>query len=77
MASIKRRADTGRWRARYRGPDKRERLKDFDRKTDAERWLREQTAKMDRGEWTDPAAPRLPGGGDAAGWGGGKGKRKH
>lgn len=77
MASIKRRADTGRWRARYRGPDKRERLKDFDRKTDAERWLREQTAKMDRGEWTDPAAGRVTVGEYAAEWLRGKVKIKH
>ena len=39
MASIKKRPD-GRWRARYRDPDGRERAKHFARKVDAERFLR-------------------------------------
>ena len=42
------------WRARYRGPDARHHSKSFDRKIDAERWLRAALAKVDRGEWVDP-----------------------
>jgi integrase len=42
------------WRARYRGPDGREHSKSFDRKIDAERWLRTELAKLDRGQWIDP-----------------------
>lgn len=74
--SVSKRADTGRWRARYRGPDRKERTRDFDRKTDAERWLREQTAKVDRGEWTDPALGRITVGEYADEWLNGKVKIK-
>ncbi len=42
------------WRARYRGPDGRGHSRSFDRKTDAERWLRAELAKLDRGQWVDP-----------------------
>jgi len=49
----------GRWRARYRGPDGRERSKTFERKTEAERWLAIQTADVVRGEWTDPRGGRI------------------
>jgi len=48
-----------RWRARYRGPDGRERNKTFTRKVDAQRWLAEQKARMARGEWVDPSALRV------------------
>jgi integrase len=41
------------WRARYRGPDGRFHSKSFDRKVDAERWLRAALGKLDRGEWVD------------------------
>ena len=77
MATIKKRPDTGRWQARYRGPDARERAKDFDRKTDAERWLREQAAKIDRGEWTDPLRGRVTVGDYSEGWLRDKVKLKH
>lgn len=59
MASVRKRADTGRWQARHRGPDGKERAKDFDRKVDADRWVREQAARVDRGEWTDPLRGRV------------------
>jgi len=42
------------WRARYRGSDGREHSRSFDRKIDAERWLRTELAKLDRGQWVDP-----------------------
>lgn len=44
------------WRARYRGPDGRNHSKSFKRKVDADRWLRNELARLDRGEWLDPAA---------------------
>lgn len=44
------------WRAGYRGPDGREHSKSFRRKVDAERWLRDELHKQDRGLWVDPSA---------------------
>jgi len=52
--SVTKRPD-GRWRARYRGADGRERAKHFARKIDAERWEVEQRSRLNRGEWVDPA----------------------
>jgi integrase len=49
----------GRYRARYRGLDGRERSKTFERKVDAERWLATATADLVRGAWTDPALGRM------------------
>jgi integrase len=46
----------GRWRARYRGLDGRERSKHFDRKADAIRYEATQKAAVARGDWLDPAA---------------------
>lgn len=53
MAHVKK-LPTGRWQARYRGPDGRERARNFDRKVDAERWLTQTEAAKLRGEWVDP-----------------------
>jgi integrase len=47
-----------RWEASYRGPDSKERTKTFDRKVDAERWLRAQETARDTGEWLDPQSGR-------------------
>lgn len=47
------------WRARYRGPDGRERSKTFRRKVDADRWLREQEGQLDRGLWLDPSEGKV------------------
>ncbi|MEQ7124374.1 site-specific integrase [Actinopolymorpha sp. B11F2] len=55
--SVEKRGD--RYRARYRGPDGRERNKSFRRKLDAQRWLAEQKTRISRGEWVDPAALRI------------------
>ena len=44
------------WRAGYRGPDGREHSKSFERKADAERWLRNELQKVDLGLWVDPSA---------------------
>ncbi len=48
-----------RWKARYRGPDGKERSRVFARKVDAERWLTGREVAKDRGEWTDPALGRV------------------
>ncbi len=58
MSSIAKRPD-GRWRARYRGPDRRERSKHFTRKVDAERWLASVEVAKSRGEWIDPTLSRV------------------
>lgn len=42
-----------RWRARYRGPDGRERAKSFQRKVEAERWLAKVEVDKARGQWVD------------------------
>ena len=47
--------ERGRWKARYRAPDGRTRSKTFDRKTDAQKWLRAELGRRDRREWVDPA----------------------
>lgn len=59
MASIQKRPD-GRWRARYRTEDRKERAKHFDRKVDAERWLDRMRGDLSRGEWVDPKLARTP-----------------
>lgn len=48
------------WRARYRGPDGKERSQSFARRIDAERWLRSVETSKDRCEWIDPSAGRRP-----------------
>lgn len=58
MAHVEKRADR-KYRARYRGPDGRERSKTFDRKVDAERWLASVETEKARGQWVDPAAGRV------------------
>lgn len=58
MASVKKRP-SGKWRARYRGPEGHERARHFDRKVDAERWLATQQADVARGAWVDPALGRM------------------
>ncbi|MGH3218637.1 MAG: tyrosine-type recombinase/integrase [Streptosporangiaceae bacterium] len=63
---IERRGDS--WRARYRGPDGRERSKSFKRKSDAERWLVYQRSLMAQGDWTDPARGRITFGEYAEAW---------
>lgn len=47
-----------RWRVRYVDPHGRERAKAFAKKSDAEDYLRDQEARMVRGEWVDPDAAR-------------------
>ncbi|HEV3268436.1 MAG TPA: site-specific integrase [Acidimicrobiales bacterium] len=54
MAHIQSR--NGRYQARFRGPDGKERTQRFDRKVDAEAWLVTNGADMVRGAWVDPIA---------------------
>ena len=58
MASISK-LPSGTWRARYRGPDKRQRAKHFARKVDAQRWLDDVTATVVSGSWTRPERGRI------------------
>lgn len=58
----------GSWRARYYGPDGRERSKSFKRKSDAERWLAQQQSEMIKGDWIDPARGRVMFGEYVHGW---------
>jgi integrase len=60
MAHIERRPDRPKpWRARYRGPDGKERSRSFARKADAQRWLSEVETARNHGLWTDPARGRI------------------
>ena len=59
MAGWVRRAASGRYQARYRTPGGPTRSKTFDRRKDAEKWLRRELAPIDRGDWIDPAAGTL------------------
>ncbi len=47
------------WRARYRGPDRRERSKTFERKAEAERFLIETETAKAEGSWVDPALGQI------------------
>jgi integrase len=62
------RRDNGRYRARYEGPDLRWHSRTFDRKIDAERWLTDQLAKTNRGQWVDPTAGLVAFAGYAWAW---------
>ena len=57
-----RRLPSGRWQARYRGPDGalRSAPSTFTRKTDAARWLALTEAELLGGGWIDPDAGRVP-----------------
>jgi integrase len=57
-----RKLPSGRWQARYRGPDGllRSAPHTFAHKADANRWLALTEAELLGGEWIDPEAGRLP-----------------
>jgi integrase len=63
---IERRGDS--WRARYHGPDGRERNKSFRRKSDAERWLAQQRSFIAQDDWVDPSRGRITFGEYALAW---------
>ena len=56
------------WRARYHGPDGRERNKSFRRKSDAELWLAQQRALIAQDDWVDPVRGRIMFGEYALSW---------
>jgi integrase len=53
-----RKLPSGRWQARYPGPDGKDRSAPdtFETKTDAERWLSAVETDLARGQWIDPSA---------------------
>jgi integrase len=59
MGTIRRR-ESGRYQARYRGPDGRERARTFRRKEDARAWIAAGESAKQRGDWIDPRAGALP-----------------
>lgn len=62
------RLPNGRYKARYRGPDRRQRSKTFARKGDAERFLATVSTDAQRGEWVDPSLTRMSFAAWVAGW---------
>ena len=59
---------SGRWRARYRDPDGRERSRTFTRRIDAERWLSTVEVDLLRGGYVDPSAGQVTFGRYAEHW---------
>jgi hypothetical protein len=47
------------WQARYTAPDGRERTKRFERKIDAENWVKSNEGDIVRGAWVDPKAGQV------------------
>lgn len=58
MGSVAKRPD-GRYRARYRDPEGKERARHFDRKVDADRWLISVEHSKLVGDYVDPSAGRV------------------
>jgi integrase len=75
MASVKKRPD-GRYRARYRDASGREHAKHFRRKTDAQTWLDDETAKLVTGTWVAPKTARTTVGDWCDSWLAGYGTRR-
>jgi len=65
-----RRLPSGRWQARYKGPDGIDypAARTFDSKTDAERWLALMEAEIVRGDWINPDAGRVSFGNYVEAW---------
>ncbi|WP_298455290.1 site-specific integrase [uncultured Cellulomonas sp.] len=65
-----RRLPSGRYQARYLGPDGVDRPAPhtFERKADADRWLASVEQDLMQGDWTDPDAGRIPVGEYASRW---------
>jgi integrase len=66
MASIKKRGDV--WRARYKDATGKEHAGHFPTKAKAQAWLDVETAKLVRGDWTDPKAGKVTVADYAAEW---------
>lgn len=58
MGSVKKLLN-GKYRARYWGPDGRQRCRHFDLKRDADRWVASNETARGRGEWLDPDRGRI------------------
>ncbi len=58
MASIAKRPD-GIYRARYRDDSGKEHARHFNRKTDAQRWIDEETSKIITGTWVEPSKAKM------------------
>lgn len=58
MASIQKRPN-GKYRARYRDPDGKEHARHFDRKIDAQKWIKEVDASILTGQYVDPKAGEI------------------
>lgn len=54
MATVRKRADNGRWQVRYRDSAGRQRSQDLRRKADADRFRAEAETDVSRGSWVDP-----------------------
>lgn len=52
--------DSGKWRARYRGPDNKQHSKSFKHYEDAEAWLDSQRVSKREGSWVDPNSEAMP-----------------
>ncbi len=74
MAHVEKRGP-GRWRARYRNPNNRERSRTFARRVDAERWLTSVEHAKLSGAYIDPAMARVTFGRWAEEWLATPGKR--
>lgn len=59
MAHVVKDSRDGRWLARWRDPSHRQRKKSFRRKVDAERFLANLEAEMNRGQYLDPSAGKV------------------
>lgn len=55
-----RKADSGRWEARYRGADGREHSRRFSTEREAQAFLERTGADLQRGEWRDPQGAKVP-----------------
>jgi integrase len=62
------RLGSGKWQARFPKGGGTYRSRNFDRKGDADRWLRELNLARDRGEWVDPRRGKTPFGEVAEDW---------
>src|SRR5687767_1712881 len=68
MGSIRKAPRTGRWEARYRDPNGKQRTHTFDRRTAARAFLSAVEADVRRGNWLDPALAERPFAEVAAAW---------
>lgn len=51
---------SGKFQGGYRDVNNKLHRKNFERKTDAKKWVRDNESAIDRGEWVNPAGPKTP-----------------